>query len=54
MVGTTNRDGQYSLGPFPRDLAYSVRAEKLGYIITEADAKGEEFSTGRCSPKLFE
>jgi len=32
---TTNEMGSYSLGPFPRDIKYKVKAEKLGYVITE-------------------
>jgi len=32
----TDKDGKYSLGPFSRDLKYSVKAEKLGYVITES------------------
>jgi hypothetical protein len=40
VVGTTDSEGKYNLGPFPRDLTYTVRAEKLGYIISEAETKG--------------
>merc|ERR1719312_2252646 len=36
--------GSYSLGPFPRDIKYKVKAEKLGYVITET-------STGSFSAK---
>merc|ERR1719427_1502515 len=32
---TTDEMGSYSLGPFPRDIKYRVKAEKLGYVITE-------------------
>jgi len=35
---TTDKDGKYSLGPFNRDIKYSVKAEKLGYVITEIKA----------------
>jgi hypothetical protein len=40
VIGTTDSAGRYSLGPFPRDLAYTVKAEKLGYILTETETKG--------------
>jgi len=32
---TTDQKGSYSLGPFPRDIKYTVKADKLGYVITE-------------------
>ena len=41
---TTDEMGSYSLGPFPRDIKYKVKAEKLGYVITET-------STGSFSAK---
>jgi len=34
---TTDQKGSYSLGPFPRDIKYTVKAEKLGYVITETE-----------------
>jgi len=41
---TTDEKGSYSLGPFQRDIKYKVKAEKLGYVITET-------STGSFSAK---
>ena len=38
----TTSQGDYSLGPFPRNLDYSLQAEKPGYVITQAD--GGSFS----------
>jgi len=32
---TTDEKGSYSLGPFPRDIKYTVKTSKLGYVITE-------------------
>jgi len=37
----TDVSGKYTLGPFPRDLQYTVKAERLGYVITESKTKGE-------------
>jgi len=37
VTTTTDEKGGYSLGPFPRDIKYSVKAEKLGYVITEME-----------------
>ena len=51
----TDKDGKYSLGPFSRDLKYSVKAEKLGYVITESKAGcGTDFENvwGRSCSKL--
>ena len=31
----TDAEGKYSMGPFSRDIKYSVKAQKLGYVITE-------------------
>ena len=31
----TDAEGKYSMGPFSRDIKYTVKAEKLGYVITE-------------------
>ena len=38
----TTSQGDYSLGPFPRNLDYSLQAEKPGYVITQAE--GGSFS----------
>jgi len=34
---TTDQNGGYSLGPFPGDIKYTVKADKLGYVITETE-----------------
>ena len=34
----TDAEGKYSMGPFSRDIKYTVKAEKLGYVITETKA----------------
>ena len=31
----TDTEGKYAMGPFSRDIKYSVKAQKLGYVITE-------------------
>jgi len=36
----TDEQGAYSAGPFPRDLEYTVKAEKLGYVIAETETAG--------------
>jgi len=41
VKSVTDAKGKYSLGPFPRDLEYSVNIEKLGYIITQSDKPGQ-------------
>eukprot|EP00088_Acartia_fossae_P034516 TRINITY_DN3542_c0_g1_i4.p1 TRINITY_DN3542_c0_g1~~TRINITY_DN3542_c0_g1_i4.p1 ORF type:complete len:1220 (+),score=313.21 TRINITY_DN3542_c0_g1_i4:29-3661(+) len=41
MTTTTDAKGKYSVGPFARDLEYTVSAEKIGYVFTaEEDTKG--------------
>ena len=35
MTITTDQKGSYSLGPSPRDIKCTVKADKLGYVITE-------------------
>jgi hypothetical protein len=37
---TTDIKGDYSMGPFPRDIDYGLQAEKIGYIISQTDKKG--------------
>ena len=37
---STDAKGKYSLGPFPRDLEYTMHAEKVGYVITQTSKKG--------------
>ena len=39
-VAMTDAKGGYSLGPFPRDLEYTVHAEKVGYVINQKEKKG--------------
>ena len=34
-VTHTDASGKYSVGPFARDLEYSVEAEKIGYVLTQ-------------------
>ena len=36
-TAVTDEEGRYSLGPFSRDIQYTVAAEKLGYVITETE-----------------
>ncbi|XP_012218077.1 BOS complex subunit NOMO3 isoform X2 [Linepithema humile] len=36
----TQKDGTYSIGPLDGKIAYSVTAEKEGFVITGPDAKG--------------
>ena len=31
----TDKDGKYSMGPFKRDITYKLKAEKLGFVISE-------------------
>ena len=40
----TDGKGAYSLGPFPRDLKYTVVAERLGYVLAPLDGKPGSFS----------
>jgi hypothetical protein len=34
---TTDSQGKYSMGPFVRDLDYTVEAEKIGYVLTQGE-----------------
>ena len=34
----TDKQGKYSMGPFSRDISYKLRAEKLGFVISETKA----------------
>ena len=40
----TDAGGKYSLGPFPRDLKYSVTAERLGYVLAPMAGKAGSFT----------
>ena len=46
----TDSTGHYSLGPFPRDLQYTVKAEKLGYVLTQT--KDGSFSAKKLASVL--
>ena len=34
----TDKHGKYSLGPFNRDISYTLKAEKLGFVLSETKA----------------
>jgi len=40
VTTSTDAKGKYSVGPFPRDLAYTVDAEKIGFVISNLEQKG--------------
>jgi len=44
MTLLTDDQGSYSVGPFPKDLKYSVKAEKLGYVISEVEGQPGNFN----------
>jgi len=39
-ITSTDAKGKYSVGPFVRDLEYTVEAEKIGYVLTQKEEKG--------------
>ena len=38
VITETDKQGKYSLGPFSRDISYKLKAEKLGFVLSETKA----------------
>jgi len=54
VVVTTDEQGGYSLGPFPRDLKYTVKAEKLGFVISEIEGENGNFAAKKLASVVVE
>merc|ERR1719347_576423 len=50
----TDEKGAYSLGPFPRDLKYTVKAERLGYVLAEMEGEKGSFTAKKLASVLVQ
>lgn len=55
VLTLTDENGEYSVGPMHSDVTVEVTAKKEGYVLTEAEEKGNfvAMKLGQITVKVF-